>query len=102
MAAFVRQAPTGNVARRAWFFYETLTGQTLELHDAPAVTAINALDPQEYFTATPVLSKRHRVRDNLLGSAAYCPVIRRTAALDAFLRQRLANTAAQTVDRTSA
>jgi Fic/DOC family len=102
LAAFVRAAPTGVVARRAWFFYETLTGGKLELDDAPTVTAVDALDPGDYFTATPLLSKRHRVRDNLLGSRGYCPLIRRTAALDSFLRQRLAQKAAETVGRTSA
>ena len=101
MTAFVREAPTGAVTRRAWFFYETLTGRKLELDDAPTVTAIDALEPKGYFTATPVLSKRHRVRDNLLGSRGYCPLIRRTAALESFLRQGLAEKAAETVGRTS-
>jgi hypothetical protein len=70
--------------------------------EAPTVTAIDALDPKGYFTATPVLSKRHRVRDNLLGFRGYCPLIRRTEALEAFLRQGLAEKAAETVGRTSA
>lgn len=29
LAAFVRQAPTGTVARRAWFFFEALTGRKI-------------------------------------------------------------------------
>jgi hypothetical protein len=62
LAAFVRKAPTGAVTRRVWFFYEMLTGRELELNDAPTVTAIDALDPKAYFSATPILSKRHRVR----------------------------------------
>ncbi|MGH6917503.1 MAG: Fic family protein [Geminicoccaceae bacterium] len=101
LAAFVRVAPTGAVTRRAWFFYEMLTGRELELDDAPTVTAIDALDPKGYFTAMPILSKRHRVRDNLLGSRGYCPLIRRTEALESFLRQGLAQKAAETVGRTS-
>ena len=100
MVAFVREAPTGAVTRRAWFFYEALTGRKLELDDAPTVTAVDALDPKNYVTATPVLSKRHRVRDNLLGSRGYCPLIRRTEALESFLRQGLAAKAAETVGRT--
>jgi hypothetical protein len=102
LAAFVRAAPTGVVARRAWFFYETLSGRKLELDDAPTVTAVDALDPSDYFTATPLLSRRHRVRDNLLGSRGYSPLLRRTAALDSFLNQRLAQKAAETVGRTGA
>jgi hypothetical protein len=101
LAAFVREAPTGAVTRRAWFFYEALTGRKLELDDAPTVAAVDALDPKRYFTATPILSRRHRVRDNLLGSRGCCPLIRRTEALESFLRQRLAQRAAETVGRTS-
>ena len=74
MAAFVGGQPTGAVARRAWFFYKTLTGALLDLDDAPTVTAIEALDPEHYVTGAPQLSKRHRVRDNLLGDGRYCPL----------------------------
>ncbi|TQE99094.1 MAG: Fic family protein [Spiribacter salinus] len=102
MEAFVSAAPTGTITRRAWFLYETLTGKTLDLEDMSGVTAVDALDPQDYFTAKPRLSRRHRVRDNLLGTGAYCPVIRRTKALEDYLGQDLAAKAAATVGRTSA
>ena len=65
--AIVRAAPTGIPARRAWYLYETLTGRTLDVEDAPSAAAIDVLDPKAYFTGKPRLSKRHRVRDNLLG-----------------------------------
>ena len=100
MAAFVSEAPTGIVTRRAWFFYETLTGRSLPLEDAPTVTAVPALDPAHYITGKPVLSKRHRVRDNLLGAGGYCPLIRRTKTLEDFLARGLADKAAETVGRT--
>ncbi len=101
IAAFVSEAPTGAITRRIWFFYETLTGKMLPIDDAQTVTAVDALDPKAYFTSKPALSKRHRVRDNLLGGRAYCPVIRRTPALESFLARGLANKAAETVGRTS-
>lgn len=97
----VREAPTGTVTRRIWFFYETLTSKTLPIDDAQKVTAVHALDPKAYFTSKPQLSKRHRVRDNLLGSRSYCPIIRRTPDLEAFLERGLAGKAAETVGRTS-
>jgi hypothetical protein len=59
----VRAAPTGISARRAWYFYETLTGRTLDLEDAPRAAAIDVLDPKAYFTGKPHLSKRHRERE---------------------------------------
>ena len=41
---FVRGAPTGALARRVWFFYETLIGKRLALEDAGTVRAVDALD----------------------------------------------------------
>ena len=98
----VRAAPTGIPARRAWYFYETLTGRALAVDDAPNAAAIDLLDPEAYFTAKPRLSRRHRVRDNLLGNGRFCPVIRRTKALTDFLGQDLAAKAREAVGRTGA
>jgi Fic/DOC family len=100
--AFVRAAPTGIPARRAWYLYETLTGRTLPIDDAPQAQAIDLLDPKVYFTGKPRLSRRHRVRDNLLGNSCFCPIIRRTKALSGFLDQHLAAKARETVGRTDA
>jgi hypothetical protein len=100
IAAFIRAAPTGALARRAWFFCETLTGTTLDIDDAETVTAADALDPRAYFTGKPQLSKRHRVRDNLLGGGDYCPIIRRTETLVLFMARGLAGKAAETVGHT--
>ncbi|MCU7937543.1 MAG: Fic family protein [Candidatus Thiodiazotropha sp. (ex Dulcina madagascariensis)] len=97
---YVRSAPSGTRTRRAWFFYETLTGQTLDVEDAPNVTAVDALDAKAYSTGKARLSKRHRVRDNLLGTGNYCPVIRKTAALEEFASLGLGERAAETVGRT--
>src|ERR1019366_5033821 len=102
MATFVRAVPSGKTTRRAWFLYEALTDRTLKVSDAPEVAAIDVLDPKTYFTGKPRLSKRHRVRDNLLGTARFCPVIRRTKALEAFVARDIAKEAAQTVGRTGA
>ena len=41
--AFARSAPTGTAARRAWYLYETLTGRTLSVDDAPKAAAIDLL-----------------------------------------------------------
>jgi hypothetical protein len=100
--AIVRVAPTGIPARRGWYLYEILTGRTLDVDDAPGVAAIDLLDSEAYFTGKPRLSKRHRVRDNLLGTGRFCPVIRRTKALTEFLALDLAAKARETVGRTGA
>ena len=96
----VRSAPTGASARRLWFYYESLTGKRLDLEDAPSVTAVDALDPRIYFTGQPRLSRRHRIRDNSLGSGSFCPIIRRTEHIETFIRSDLARKAAETLSRT--
>ena len=97
---YVRSTPTGTHTRRAWFFYELLTGQVLDVADAPNVTAVDALDSKAYYTGKAKHSKRHKVRDNLLGSGDWCPVIRRTKQLEGFTALGLADRAAETVGRT--
>ncbi len=98
--AIVRAAPTGTAARRAWYLYETMLGRHLDVEDGRRTTAIDLLDPRVYFTGKPRLSKRHRVRDNLLGTGRFCPLIRRTRALAEFLALDLPARARDTVGRT--
>jgi Fic/DOC family len=100
--ALVQAAPTGIPARRAWYFYEILMGRTLDIEDAPSAAAIDLLDPKAYFTGKPRLSKRHRVRENLLGSGRFCPVIRRTKTLTDLMALDLSARARETVGRTGA
>ena len=100
--ALVRAAPTSAPVRRAWFLFEALTGRTVDAEDAPRGAAVDLLDPEAYFTGKARLSRRHRVRDNLLGTGRFCPVIRRTEALTRLVALDLAGTARETVGRTGA
>ena len=97
---YVRSAPSGQANRRVWFLYEHLLGRVIDIPDAEKIVAIDLLDPKNYITGKPQLSKRHRVRDNLLGVPGFCPVIRRTSRLDAFLAAGLGDHARQTIGRT--
>lgn len=98
--AMVREASTALPVRRAWYLYETLTGRTLDVGDAPQTRTVDLLDPTIYFTGKPRLSVRHRVRDNLIGTGRFCPVIRRTAALEQSLELDLSAKARDIVGRT--
>ncbi len=98
---FIRANPTGVHARRIWFYFELLTGQILDMDDAPNVTAVDALDIRAYYTGKAKLSKRHKVRDNLLGNGDWCPIIRRTALLESFSAKGLAERASEMVGHTS-
>lgn len=96
---FVRAIPTGGSTRRAWYLFELLTGCTLDIDDAPHATAVDLLSSKAYFTGRPRLSKRHRVRDNLLGTGRFCPVIRRTPALRDYVEQDLSTKAKGIIGR---
>ncbi|HEY9867588.1 MAG TPA: Fic family protein [Candidatus Obscuribacterales bacterium] len=102
LQAYVQSAPTSVFARRAWYLYELLTGKQLSVPDAPNVTAVELLDPRHYFTRpTGTLSRRHKVRDNLLGTSRFCPIIRRTEALTGFVGRNLAESARQVIGTVS-
>src|SRR6266704_3887468 len=102
LESFVRATPTSVPVRRAWFLFEALTGRTLDAKDAPRGAAVDLLDPEAYFTGKPRLSRRHRVRDNLLGVGRFCPIIRRTKLFTEFITQDLAKKASEIIGRTSA
>ena len=99
--ALVRATPTGSYARRAWFLYEWLTARTLDVPNAPKVRATPAVDPaQQYSLADGAISTRHRVVDNLPGTRAFCPLVRRTLVLDALATRRLDERARHVLGRT--
>jgi hypothetical protein len=59
----IRARPTGQNTRRLWFLYEFLTRRQLPLEDVAQGNYVELLNPERYYTADPVNSRRHRVRD---------------------------------------
>ena len=85
VVAYVKSMPTGKYARRLWFLYELITGTSLPVDELTKGNYVDLLDPDEYYTVTaPLLVRRQRINDNLLGDGRFCPTIRRTDALRAF------------------
>ena len=83
VAAAVRAEPTGAFARRLWFLYEWLTDTRLDLPDAGKAPYAPAVDDSLQFAlAKGEPSRRHKVRDNLPGTRSFCPMVRRTPALE--------------------
>jgi hypothetical protein len=79
LEAWIAAEPTGQYARRAGFFYEFLTGNTLDFAGVSAGNYVTALDENRYFTATKSVNvARWRVRDNLPGTRDFCPLVLRT------------------------
>jgi hypothetical protein len=86
----VRAHPTGRYARRIWFLYEWLTSNRLNLPDAEHGTYALVVDPDQQWPGPVETSSRHRVKNNLPGTPAFCPLVFRTPALDEFAAMDLA------------
>lgn len=100
IAAIVTASPTGAYARRIWFLYEWLTGTRLDLPDAGRVRAVPVVDTDlQLALARGEPSTRHRVINNLPGSPAFCPMVRRTSTLDAYRDRAFDVRARDTVGR---
>ena len=98
---WVKSEPTGQYARRVWFFYEWLTGTKLALPDAPKAPYVGALDEKRQFAVRGHTVTRYRIRNNLPGTPAFCPLVRRTDHLAAIAGDALAEEARAVVQRTA-
>jgi hypothetical protein len=79
--AWALEEPTGVYARKAWFLYEFLTGDALDLPNAKQGNHADVLNPKQHIVATSQISTRHRMRNNLLGVSGFCLTVRRTQTL---------------------
>jgi hypothetical protein len=78
----VRKTPTGAYARRLWFLYEWLTGRELALPVLGKVRAVPVVDPKHQFGLSDgTMASRPKVINNLPGTVAFCPMVRRTEKL---------------------
>lgn len=101
IAKVVRRKPTGGYARRIWFLYEWLTGRELDIEDPGKVRAVTVVNTEQQFAlVTGSLSSRHKVVDNLPGTHAFCPMVRRTELLDQYCTMGLNELAREIIDRT--
>ncbi len=93
----VRAKPTGAYSRSIWFLYEWLSGARLGRPDADAGKYVPVVDPDRQWAVEGENSSRHRVRNNLPGTPAFCPLVFRTPALDRFVGMNLSQRAEDVV-----
>jgi hypothetical protein len=85
----IETEPTGKYNRRIWFLYEWLMNEELNLPDLKTGNYVDALDEKLQFPGPSENSPRHRVRNNLPGVRNFCPLIRRTERLEAYIAEKL-------------
>lgn len=95
--AIVRAKPTGSYSRRIWFLYEWLLGRRLDLADAVRGAYADAVDRGQQWSIAGENSARHRVRNNLPGTPAFCPLVFRTGKLQQLAAMDLVQRARQAV-----
>ncbi len=101
IAKIIRSEPTGAYTRRIWYLYEWLTGRHLDLPNPGKVRAVPIVDAKRQFTMQEgIPSPRHKVVDNLPGTRAFCPMVRRTRLLDQFIAKKLHERAREIVGHT--
>ena len=92
----VSETPTGAYARRLWFLYEWLTGRTVALPDMGKVKAVPVINPELQFAlAKGSTVTRQKVINNLPGTSAFCPLVRRTPKLDSYVTAQLPKRASE-------
>ena len=97
IAAIIRAKPTSGYTRRLWFLYEWLLGEQLDLQDAKTGSYVPAVNPKQQYAVPGERSPRHKVHNNLPGTADFCPLIFKTERLENFLALNLQEKARQTV-----
>lgn len=83
LASWVADEPTGQYARRAAFLYEFFSGRQLPVPPGLGGSYHDAVDPRDLVSASTaqiVFNKRWRIRDNMPGTAAFCPMVVRSVA----------------------
>lgn len=101
VAKIIQSEPTGAYTRRIWYLHEWLTGRPLDLPDPGKVRAVPIVDAGKQFAMEEgIPSPRHKVVNNLPGTRAFCPMVRRTRLLDQFIAKKLHEHAREIVGRT--
>jgi hypothetical protein len=93
--------PKSAYGRRIWFLYEWLTDDRLPIEDLGKVASVPAVDPKVQFALDEgELSVRHKVVDNLPGTPSFCPLVRRSPAIQAADWRALSDEARSVLGRT--
>ncbi len=91
LTSWITTKPQGQYTRRIWYLFEWVTGKQLPIEDLTKGNYINLLDREQYFTAESIMVRRQRIRDNLLGSSNFCPLVRKTQTITDFENYNLSS-----------
>jgi len=85
VTAYVESTITGKYARKIGYLYEWLTNKEIELTTPVSGNYIDLLEEDRYVTGKTIKNSRWRINDNLLGTRGFCPIVRKTHAMNMVL-----------------
>src|SRR5688572_484653 len=89
ITTFIETKPAGKYRRKIGFLFEFLIGTQIQLTRPAAGNYVDLLDGKKYITGKSIKNTRWRINNNLLGTSAFCPVVRRTKELNDLLLQNI-------------
>jgi len=89
IVTFIEATPSGRFARKTGFLYEFLTGEKLKLTKVITGNYFDLLETEKYIAGNITKDSRWRINNNLLGTAFYCPMVRRTSILTNLLNKNI-------------
>jgi Fic family protein len=89
---WIVREPQSQYSRRIWFLYEWLLQKSLQVPDLREGNYVPLLDEkQQYASPKCINSNRHRIKNNLPGNVNFCPLIHKTAKLERYIAENLAD-----------
>jgi hypothetical protein len=89
LEAWIKSEPVGKYARRAWYLYEFLTGETLDVPEVPPTENVLLLDPRITHHSNRRLVSVGNVSSTISWAIAItAQMIRRTDRLNAVMQQQ--------------
>lgn len=102
LCGWIQGSPGSQYSRRSCFLYEWLTDKQLPIDDpvSARTSYLSAVDERQQFAArTGEKHSRFRINNNLPGSNAYCPLVRKTQFLQEMLEKNLHKLTDETLSR---
>ncbi len=94
----IKKEPTSQYSRRVWFLYEWLMDEVLDIPDLKTGTYVEIVNPKLQYASSSINSTRHRIKNNLPGTPAFCPMINKTDKIENFIAKDLSGSIEKGLD----
>jgi len=102
LISYIQINPKRILSKKIWFLYEFLLDKQLPIDDLPVGKYDDLLDTKKYIVKNhPIKSQRHKLNNNLLGTAKMCPIIIKTKKLQDYIDRDLSNDISNVIGKVS-